>query len=225
MTADFNIGKTPVGEAPDYATYTEAELGQVLARIDRTRFPERVKQVEHYLASFAQAKSAAAPAGNACRKISVSPSALGIRLPLYGFSAVAFALLVSALIFTEKAYALMSWAALLLAAGIFGYLRGSDFQLEVFDYGDGLEFKHDGKQAYVALSHVDWAEIAYSDDQKDWIVLHLSFTSALGDRIAFYPAVDSPRSRSFNDFFTDLSLRIHSAKHAAPAHVAPGVSG
>lgn len=37
---------------PDYAQYTEAQLRQVLTRIDRERFPERVAEIEARLAAF-----------------------------------------------------------------------------------------------------------------------------------------------------------------------------
>jgi hypothetical protein len=37
--------------APDYAKYSEAELRQVLARIDRERFPDRVVEIEVMLLS------------------------------------------------------------------------------------------------------------------------------------------------------------------------------
>ncbi len=37
---------------PDYAKYSEAELRQVLARIDRERFPDRVVEIEMMLLSL-----------------------------------------------------------------------------------------------------------------------------------------------------------------------------
>lgn len=49
-------------DAPDYSHYTATQLKQVLLRIDATRFPERVRQVEARLAALAAAPAEATPA-------------------------------------------------------------------------------------------------------------------------------------------------------------------
>lgn len=45
--------------APDFSTYTEAQLRQVLSRIDRTKYPERVRAIEARLADSASSPRAA----------------------------------------------------------------------------------------------------------------------------------------------------------------------
>lgn len=49
-------------DAPDYSHYTATQLKQVLLRIDGTRFPERLRQVEARLAALAAAPAEARPA-------------------------------------------------------------------------------------------------------------------------------------------------------------------
>jgi hypothetical protein len=39
---------------PDYSRYSEAELRQILTRIDAERYPERVKEIMERIARFSQ---------------------------------------------------------------------------------------------------------------------------------------------------------------------------
>jgi hypothetical protein len=212
VKTELKTGKSGKADAPDYRVYTERQLLQTLARIDRQRFPERTQEIRQRLGDFDRARLAIAPSGQPFRKISMSPSALRLKLHLYGFPAVALAMAMFALIYREWTDPLIPFAVVVLLCGIYGYAREAKFTLEVFDYGTGLAFRHAGKEAFVELRHIDRVEVTNHEDAKNWIILDLAFASTLGTRIEFYFDAQAPRAPDIETFHQDLSNRMDAAR-------------
>jgi len=52
IVSGVDFRKPSPGSTPDYAKYSESELRQVLTRIDRERYPERVVEIEARLSAL-----------------------------------------------------------------------------------------------------------------------------------------------------------------------------
>ncbi|MRW88061.1 hypothetical protein GJ698_28695 [Pseudoduganella sp. FT26W] len=191
-------------DAPDYTRYTEFQLRQVLRDIDAQRFPERLQEIRQWLAHFEQAKKALMPATQTRRLISRSPSRRFMRWHLLVFLAVSLVAAVSTWFYPARWEVLTAVAVVAAAAALLGAARMAALQLQVFDCGDGLGFKHKDLEAYAAWRDIDRIELGRSEDQ-EWLVLHLKFESVFGETIEFFASAAAPDARTLRD---QLSKRI-----------------
>jgi hypothetical protein len=189
-------------DAPDYTRYTEFQLRQVLRDIDAQRFPERAQEARQWLAHFELAKKVLMPATQKRRLISRSPSRRFMRWHLLVFLAVSLVAAVSTWFYPARWDLLTAVAVVAAAAALLGAARMAALQLQVFDCGDGLGFKHKDLEAYAAWRDIDRIELGRSEDQ-EWLVLHLKFESVLGETIEFFAA--APDARTLRD---QLNKRI-----------------
>lgn len=203
-------------EQPDFSQYSEQQLRQILSRLDRKRFPERLEEIETRLAILAEedVKADAQDEFSAGEAQLISSQAAGITRAIFPYFWFGIWSIFAILFFASKQKDI-STGWLLLACFCFGLLgqfaihRLTD---EVYLACDVLILLRRGEKEIVRLTSINEVEVTGGETMT--VVLHLASSTKFGKRIEFVP-----KTKIFANPFkeigvvNELKTRVAAAKN------------
>ncbi len=189
-TSSKTQGVGPESTKPDFSQYSEQQLRQVLTRLDRERFPERLTEIEARIASLAakDRKTDAQFEFPAGELELISSRAAGIThaiFPYFWFGIW----LVFVIIFLASKDKDISTGLLLFACfcfGLLGQFAINRLTEEVYLASDVLIIVRRGEREVIRLASID--EVEVMGGETITVVLHLASSIKFSQRIEFVPA-------------------------------------
>lgn len=198
-------------DKPDYSTYTELQLEQVLTRIDKERFPERVEEIRERLATLQPREprlKGKPPSHTFPRTISVPHEK--VRLTRVVLPIIAFTVVGNISAGFPNTPMLLATAAC-LAFAIFLARFAATFADVVVDWGNALVITIGDINVRVMLNEIE--SIDYElDESSNYIQFHVGRETQLGKRFRFFPLQAPGPENSENAIYSELDARITAAR-------------
>lgn len=201
-----------MAEAPDYPSYSERELRQILTRIDVDRFPDRVVAIHRQLEKLEVLKARMAPPGATGPRISVARSPRSRRRRMIAYFALCAAAGLASMTFANNWKDVIPVAFVILGAGLAQRAWDMRFSREVYDFGTGLLIREGNYEFYVGLEHIHRIDAQTHDGGHDEVVIELKFETKGGEGISFFPTPDAMNHAGLASYVAHLRHRVRAAQ-------------